>query len=150
MKLTHVTNTEIKEINRRGRWNSFLFFSEEENGAYEADFMYTLNVSEDEIINSDELDGYDDMSASAQGIVDGFAMIWGLCPYDAFDYIAEQSAPQEIACSDDYAEFYVDCQTAAAELAKAQGFRGVRVEDDTGIAVMVCMLGRENELQRVA
>lgn len=146
MILHHVSPKKIEKIHSNGRWGSFLFFSEDGFVyCYGETYKYTIEVQEDEIVYSSDLFSFvESDSEEISELVQEFAEAWEIDEDDAREHIAEQSMPDHVIDDDctacDYAE---SMQMAAANIALALGFAGVQVEDDTGVAVMIDMTGRQ-------
>lgn len=150
--LYHVSPREITSIHAGGRWDSFFFFSAA-GFAYDyvnGTFRYEMDLDLDTIVEVSELFDYEESELPAVvELVEAFAARFDVDYDEAVEAIVEQrpfGTLLDDACAQ--ADFAEDVQLVAARIAVAIGFAGVAVEDDTGVAYMVDMIGRSDALRR--
>lgn len=151
MELFHTSPTKITEINSRGRFGSFLFFSGE---AYRmaacAVTTYKIELDEEEIISARRLFWHDDVEKLA-GLVEELAERLG-CDADTAEALIEEKTRIFDLIDDlgldveDLGELAWDIQHYTARAARVLGFRGVAVSDEQGVSFMIDMAGHEAEL----
>tara|TARA_R110001606_G_scaffold399270_1_gene583264 strand:- start:1371 stop:1799 length:429 start_codon:yes stop_codon:yes gene_type:complete len=139
MQLFHTSPDAIANIDKFGRFGTFLCFAQDEYVMTAGDHVsYTLNIEESAIIEADQLFYHED-AEKLQGLVE---QVMGMLDCD--EDTAEDMLSQKDDCGD--AEMSWDIQRMTAEAAKLLGFRGVSMQDEQGTCYMIDMLGRESEL----
>ena len=151
MELFHTSPTKITEINSRGRFGSFLFFSGEAYcmGPWSV-ITYKLEIDEDQIISARRLFWHEDAEKLA-GLVEDLATRLG-CDADTAEALIEETTSIYDVADDlgidaeDLADISWDIQHISAKAACLLGFRGVAVSDEQGASFMINMIGHEAEL----
>ena len=152
LELFHTSPNAIKEINDRGRFGSFLFFS---SNVYHThcraeSFVYKIEIDEDEIVSARQIFRRHEINDALQSIIDDVMdrysvsedVAMGLIDedeniFDHVDYLRQDSALEE-----ERMWLY------AASAAKALGYRGVALlGDKQGTAYMIDMIERKKELK---
>ncbi len=139
----HTSPVAIKEINRCGRFDSFLFFSlghhEHGNGVCD-ERVYRVEVEEDSILEASRMwYEHDDESAKVKSVIEDVMDLLGVDYDEALLYLDESEQVDDAGAS-------WDMQALTAKCAVALGYRGVAVTDEHGTSYMIDMLGRESEL----
>lgn len=141
MELIHTSPTEIVSIDKHGRFDEFLFFSDHVYVMTAGEYItYTIEVPSSEIIQAGSLFYHED-AALLDDLVANFCERFNVDTETAEEVISER---QQLESTD--ADESWDVQLFTARAAKLLGFRGVAVLDEQGTAYMIDMLGREAEL----
>lgn len=154
MELFHTSPTNLSEINSRGRFGSFLFFSDEPyRTAACAVTTYKLDIDEENIISARRLFWHDD-AEKLSGLVEELAERLGCDADTAESLIEEKASIYDLADdlgidNEDLADLSWDIQHYSARAAVILGFRGVAVSDEQGMSYMIDMVGHEKELVEV-
>lgn len=150
MKLFHTSPAEINEINDNGRFGSFLFFSDIEYVMTAGQHItYTINISDDSLIDAEELFYHDD-AEKLNGLVERVMAMTGCDEDTAEELISQREDIHSIDSEvdpEDLADISWDIQKIAAEAAAILGYRGVEMDDEQGRCYLVDMSGRAGELQ---
>lgn len=138
MKIFHTSPNKIEKINAYGIAGDCLFFSDEEYvmTASSTYFVYSLEVSEDEVIAVNQL--HDD------GIIEEIA-----------EYFSVDSETAESLLDGSESEWTHDCdgedswwlQGKQGECAKKMGYKACQSDDEQGTVYIVPMLNREPDLE---
>jgi len=137
MNLIHTSPEEIKNINKNGVFGDCLFFSATEYAMGEVKAVYTLEVSEDKIIEVCDLESIE--------------MITDIC--NALD-VDEDQAEELLTGESTAYDFDLDgeddwyIQSKQGECAKLMGYEACEAEDEQGAVYIVPMFGRLNDLKK--
>lgn len=139
MELLHTSPVEIKSINKDGRFDEFLFFSEDEYAMTAGDYVvYKINIEESDIIEAGSLFFHEDASKLDELVKEVMDLLD--CDEDA----AEEMISQNDDCGD--AELSWDIQAITAKAAKTLGYVGVSMTDEQGTCYMIDMSSTKMEI----
>jgi hypothetical protein len=143
-ELIHTSPTEIKEINSRGRFGTWLFFSDKEYsmGGFET-LAYKLEVDDDDIVDARQF-FYRDDCEKLKELVEEVMEMTGEDEDSAQDILSDRGfmCCEELSWdSPDIAakaaELSWDLQYMTAKAAKALGYSVVEMRDEQGACWMV-------------
>ena len=149
--LFHTSPQKIEKIKASGgRFGSFLFFAYAPYTmtASEVVYTYTTEVDSEELIDAGKLFFHADAENLSE-LVSEVMCRFGVSEEDAEALIEESQSIYEVESEvepEDLADASWDIQHITAKAARTLGFRGVRVTDEQGGAVMIDMMGREKDL----
>ena len=150
LELFHTSPNAIKEINDRGRFGSFLFFS---SNVYHThcraeSFVYKIEIDEDEIVSARQIFRHHEINDVLQSIIDDVMDRYGVDEDVAMGLIDEdENIYDYIDDPEEAAEESWNVQLYTASAAQALGYRGVAVSDEQGTAYMIDMIERKKELK---
>ena len=135
LTLTHTSPVEITKIEKHGLFNDCLFFSIDEYAMGNVEAVYTLNIEEDKIIDTAELD--------CDEVVADIALALDCTEDEAFDMLTSEIEAQDITgdCEDSW---YI--QAKQGEAAKLMGYEACESQDEQGAVYIVPMFERELDL----
>lgn len=139
MELFHNSPAEIKNINRFGKFEYFLFFAS--SSCHYGDATYTIEIDEDEIIDCNSFfyrEDYELLNDIVAEVMDRLG-----CDEDE----AQEYLSQRAHAGDSDTDWWIQLMTA--KCAEKLGYRGVEVPDEHGTSFIINMLGREAELTPV-
>jgi len=143
MKFYH-SGQKITEINKTGRFGSFLFFLPENDCSY-GDVSYSINIEDSEIASYDDIKSamYDDDYQKILPIIKEAMMAFEVDEDEASEILTGEN---ENFIGDENALM----QVFQGSCAVALGFKGLKIEDEfSGETIMIDMYNRINELKEV-
>ena len=133
IELIHTSPVEIKEINRFGRFGSWMFFSSNEYSMSGAEYLkYKIEIAEDEIIDARQF-FYRDDCEKLESLV---GEVMEMCEVDEDE---AQDILSDRGFSTDDAELSWDLQHMTAQAAKKLGYSAVEMRDEQGTCWMIDM-----------
>jgi hypothetical protein len=152
MTIVHTSPVKIEKIEKEygtGIFEDVLFFASDAYSMSESNFVYHVEVAENEIIRARELEEYyesDAFKAAQKELVRRYEAI--IDEDKAYDLICDYCEASELE-SDDYEELANlgwEVQKHQGQLARAFGFRFCESRDEQGTVYIGSMYNRESEL----
>ncbi len=139
MKVFHTSPEEITEIKNNGLFDDCLFFSAEEYAMGDVKAVYSLEISDNKIIEVSDLDDTD--------TIDHIANVLDCTQDQAAELLSGEIRNAGEITGDYEDDWFVQAQQGSA--AKAMGFDACESFDEQGTVYIIPMMGRENDLVRV-
>ena len=154
LELFHTSPNRIAEINSRGRFGSFLFFSCRAYSMSAREVItYKIEIDEEQIIPASRLFWHED-AEKLSNLVAELAERLGCDTDTAEELIEEKTSIFDVAGdlgldAEDFGDLSWHIQHVSAKAARILGFRGVSLSDEQGTSYMIDMAGHSADLDEV-
>ncbi|WP_280568300.1 LPD38 domain-containing protein [Chromohalobacter sp. 296-RDG] len=137
----------ITEINNRGNFGSFLFFSSD-RGVHGGEKNYRVEIDPKDIISSKSL-FYDESAEQLEPLVQRVQEMANVDEDAAIELIEQNTDPHELDHiePEDASDLSFDIQSITAEAARTLGYKGVSLPDEHGTSYMIDMAGHEADME---